>query len=79
VSGADGATARSPIETEYSPWNCGWKLMPLLVVFQMPPLAAATHQMFLFCGCTARSTMRPPVATGPSSCQRSCANTFFCR
>jgi hypothetical protein len=40
--GLDGAMAMSPIEMTFSPVNSGKNCTPPLMVFQIPPAAAAT-------------------------------------
>ena len=42
TSGLEGATARSPMEITASRSKTGWKVVPRLVVFQIPPAAATT-------------------------------------
>src|SRR5438270_169275 len=41
------------------------QVVPLLVVFQTPPLAAPTYRRFGFASSTATAVMRPPVQAGP--------------
>src|SRR5436305_2026904 len=53
------------IEYEPSPSKTGVQVVPAFVVFQTPPDADATYQIFLSVGCTARSTTRPEVSAGP--------------
>ena len=38
---SEGAMAMSPMEMTRSVWNRGRKVIPLFVVFQIPPAAAA--------------------------------------
>src|SRR6185503_4434415 len=60
-----GSMATVPMEKEPSPSKTGVKLMPALVVFQTPPAALATYQIFLSVGWTAMSATRPDVRAGP--------------
>src|SRR6266571_4726172 len=43
---SDGAIASSPIDTHFSLSNTGRNVVPALLVFQMPPAAAATKNVF---------------------------------
>src|SRR2546430_13433416 len=43
---SDGAIASSPIETHFSFSKTARNVVPALVVFQMPPAAAATKNVF---------------------------------
>src|SRR5215208_3363971 len=43
----------------------GFQVLPALVVFHTPPEAAATYQVALSFGWTARSITRPEVRAGP--------------
>src|SRR3954466_1331876 len=43
---SDGAIANSPIDTHFSLSKTGRNVVPALVVFQMPPAAAATKNVF---------------------------------
>src|SRR5437870_12847320 len=42
---SDGAIASSPIDTHFSLSNTGRNVVPALVVFQIPPAAAATNNV----------------------------------
>ena len=57
--------ATAPMEKEPSPSKTGAKLSPALTVFQTPPAALPTYQIFLSVGCTAMSAIRPEVRAGP--------------
>src|SRR5438874_2546646 len=63
-----------PIEYDASLSNTGVHVVPALMVFHIPPDAAATYQIFLSLGWTARSLMRPDVSAGPIGRRRSPAN-----
>src|SRR3990172_4653082 len=49
----------------------GLNVVPALVVFQRPPDAVATYQIFRFVGCTATSLTRPDSRAGPMDRSRS--------
>src|SRR5215471_18019630 len=67
MEGSDGATARSPMVETASLSKTGSQVMPLLVVFQMPPEATPTYTMLGLDSTTAKSSMRPPITAGPIS------------
>src|SRR6266852_3347402 len=60
---SDGAIASSPIDTHFSLSNTGRNVVPALVVFQIPPAAAATLDT------------RPPMFAGPMLRQRNPASS----
>src|SRR6266567_5693096 len=67
---SDGAIATSPIDTHFSLSKTGRKVVPALVVFQMPPAAAATKNVFDGLGMPATPETRPPMFAGPMLRQR---------
>src|SRR5262249_37379885 len=66
ISGLEGATATSPIETVLCWSKIGVQVMPLLTVFHRPPDAVATYRVVGRPSTTATSTTRPPMLAGPS-------------
>src|SRR2546428_9537084 len=62
---SDGAIASSPINTHFSLSNTGRNVVPALVVFQMPPPAAATKKVLEGLGIPATLETRPPIFAGP--------------
>src|SRR3954470_9201535 len=62
---SDGAIANSPIDTHFSLSKTGRNVVPALVVFQMPPAAAATKNVFDGLGMPATLDTRPPMLAGP--------------
>ncbi len=69
--GSLGAIAISPIETTRWLSNTGRNVVPLLVVFQMPPVAAAMKNVFEGLGMPSMSVIRPLMFAGPIARQRS--------
>src|SRR6266511_4167373 len=65
-----GAIARAPIETTRWLSNTGRKVVPALVVFQIPPVEAATKNVRDGLGIPAMSVTRPPMLAGPTGRQR---------
>src|SRR3954468_21591752 len=72
---SDGAIASSPIETHFSLSNTGRNVVPALVVFQIPPAAAATKNVFDGLGIPATLDTRPPMLAGPMLRQRNPARS----
>src|SRR5438067_1419784 len=72
---SDGAIASSPIETHFSFSNTGRNVVPALVVFQMPPAAAATKNVFDGLGMPVTLDTRPPMLAGPMLRQRNPARS----
>ncbi len=68
-----GAMARSPMEMTRSSSNTGRNDVPAFVVFQMPPAAAATKNVFDGLGMPSTSVIRPPMFAGPMGRQRNAA------
>src|SRR5881397_945771 len=62
---SDGAIASSPIDTHFSLSKTGRNVVPALVVFQMPPAAAATKNVFDGLGIPVTLDTRPPMFAGP--------------
>src|SRR5437867_6296864 len=67
---SDGAMASSPIATHFSLSNTGRNVVPALVVFQIPPAAAATKNVFEGLGMPVTLDTRPPMFAGPMLRQR---------
>src|SRR3989442_9463428 len=67
---SDGAIASSPIDTHFSLSNTGRNVVPALVVFQIPPAAAATKNVFDGLGMPVTLETRPPMLAGPLFRQR---------
>src|SRR5512142_1567481 len=65
-----GAMASSPMLTTFSWSNTGRKLVPELVVFQIPPAAAATKKVCEGLGMPTMLDTRPPMFAGPMLRQR---------
>src|SRR6266436_5199502 len=76
---SDGAIATSPIDTHFSLSNTGRNVVPALVVFQMPPAAAATKNVFDGLGMPATLETRPPMFAGPMLRQRNPASSVESR
>src|SRR6266550_6780292 len=72
---SDGAIATSPIDTHFSLSKTGRKVVPALVVFQMPPAAAATKNVFDGLGMPVTLETRPPMFAGPIARQRKPASS----
>src|SRR5439155_12926066 len=75
----DGAIANSPIETQRSLSNTGRNVVPALVVFQMPPAAAATKKVRDGLGMPATLDTRPAMFAGPILRQRNPASSVESR
>src|SRR5882762_8433250 len=67
IDGSEGAIAMSPIVETLSLSNIGSQVVPLFVLFHMPPEAVPTYTMFGLLSTTAKSSMRPPIVAGPIS------------
>src|SRR5690348_17701678 len=67
---SEGAMARAPIETTGSSSKTGRKVVPALVVFQIPPPAAATKKVLDGLGMPTMSATRPSKFAGPTVRQR---------
>src|SRR5207249_7212919 len=65
-----GAIASSPIEMQRWLSNTGRNEVPALVVFQIPPAAAATKNVFDGLGMPTTLDTRPPMLAGPTLRQR---------
>src|SRR5437764_5282698 len=65
-----GAIASSPIEMQRWLSNTGRNEVPALVVFQIPPAAAATKNVFDGLGMPVTLDTRPPMFAGPMLRQR---------
>src|SRR6266568_1947536 len=76
---SDGAIANSPIETQRSLSNTGRNVVPALVVFQIPPAAAATKNVRDGLGMPATLDTRPPMFAGPMLRQRNPASSVESR
>jgi len=61
-----GAIASSPIEMQGWLSNTGRNDVPALVVFQIPPAAPATKNVFEGLGMPATLETRPPMLAGPT-------------
>src|SRR5213595_333067 len=72
---SDGAIASSPIDTHFSFSKTGRNEVPLLVVFQIPPAAAATKNVFDGLGRPVTLDTRPPMFAGPMLRQRKPASS----
>src|SRR6266550_1948656 len=72
---SDGAIATSPIDTHFSLSKTGRKVVPALVVFQMPPAAAATKNVFEGLGMPVTLETRPIMFAGPMLRQRNPASS----
>ena len=71
---SDGAMAMSPIATQRWFSKIGRNVVPAFVVFQMPPPAVATKNVFDGDGMPSTSVMRPPMLAGPTARQRMVAS-----
>src|SRR5260221_9954802 len=76
---SDGAIASSPIDTHFSLSNTGRNVVPALVVFQIPPAAAATKNVRDGLGMPATLDTRPPMFAGPMLRQRNPASSVESR
>src|SRR5881394_3868233 len=72
---SDGAIATSPIATHFSLSNTGRNVVPALVVFQIPPAAAATKNVLDGLGMPVTLDTRPPMFAGPMLRQRNPASS----
>src|SRR5712691_1302834 len=72
---SDGAIASSPIDTHFSLSKTGRNVVPALVVFQIPPAAAATKNVFEGLGMPVTLETRPPMLAGPMLRQRKPASS----
>src|SRR5258708_29587121 len=63
---SDGAMASMPMEMMFLSSNTGRHVTPLLVLFQMPPPAAATKRVFDGPGIPTTSDRRPMNVAGPT-------------
>src|SRR5712691_12110539 len=72
---SDGAIASSPIDTQRSLSKTGRNVVPALVVFQIPPAAAATKNVRDGLGMPATLDTRPPMFAGPMLRQRNPASS----
>src|SRR5258705_6314503 len=72
---SDGAIASSPIDTHFSLSKTGRNVVPALVVFQIPPAAAATKNVFDGLGMPVTLETRPPMFAGPMLRQRKPASS----
>src|SRR5881397_2635487 len=72
---SDGAMASSPIATHFSLSNTGRNVVPALVVFQIPPAAAATKNVFEGLGMPVTLDTRLPMFAGPMLRQRKPASS----
>src|SRR6266852_5790632 len=72
---SDGAIASSPIDTHFSLSKTGRNVVPALVVFQIPPAAAATKNVREGLGIPATLDTRPPMFAGPMLRQRNPARS----
>src|SRR5919106_1545749 len=72
---SEGAMARSPIEITRSLSNTGRNVVPALVVFQIPPVAAATKNVRDGLGMPSTSVIRPAMFAGPMGRQRNAASS----
>src|SRR3989449_6899406 len=76
---SDGAIASSPIDTHFSLSNTGRNVVPALVVFQIPPAAAATKKVRDGLGMPATLDTRPAMFAGPMLRQRNPASSVESR
>src|SRR5437667_3781712 len=76
---SDGAIASSPIDTHFSLSNTGRNVVPALVVFQIPPAAAATKNVRDGLGMPAMLDTRPAIFAGPMLRQRNPASSVESR
>jgi len=76
---SEGAIANSPIETQRSLSNTGRNVVPLFVVFQIPPAAAATKKVLEGLGMPTTLETRPIMLAGPTLRQRKPARSVESR
>src|SRR6059036_798891 len=76
---SDGAIATSPIDTHFSLSKTGRNVVPALVVFQIPPAAAATKNVRDGLGIPATLDTRPAMFAGPMLRQRKPASSVESR
>src|SRR5437879_11660139 len=69
-----GAIGSSPIEMQGWLSNTGWNDVPALVVFQIPPAAPATKNVFEGLGIPTTLDTRPPMLAGATLRQRNPAS-----
>src|SRR5256885_15117754 len=74
-----GAIASSPIEMQGWLSNTGRNDVPALVVFQIPPAAPATKNVFEGLGMPATLETRPPMLAGPTLRHRNPAGSVESR
>src|SRR6267142_3769097 len=72
---SDGAIASSPIDTHFSLSKTGRNVVPALVVFQIPPAAAATKNVRDGLAMPATLDTRPAMFAGPMLRQRNPASS----
>src|SRR5256712_5698432 len=72
---SDGAMASSPIDTHFSLSNTGRNVVPALVVFEIPPAAAATKKGRDGLGMRVPLAPRPAMFAGPMLRQRNPASS----
>src|SRR6266487_1450561 len=72
---SEGAIASSPMETQRSLSKTGRNVVPALVVFQIPPAAAATKNVLDGLGMPVTLETRPPMFAGPMLRQRKPASS----
>src|SRR2546426_994822 len=72
---SEGAIASSPIDTQRSLSKTGRNVVPALVVFQIPPAAAATKNVRDGLGMPATLDTRPAMFAGPMLRQRNPASS----
>src|SRR5207249_11639106 len=70
-----GAIAGSPVEMQGWLSNTGRNDVPAFVVFQLPPAAPATKNVFEGLGIPTTLDTRPPMLAGPTLRQRKPAST----
>src|SRR5260221_3850051 len=76
---SDGAMASMPMEMMFLSSNTGRHVTPLLVLFQMPPPAAATKSVFDGPGMPTTSDRRPMNVAGPTAGHLETANATEAR
>src|SRR3989454_11874025 len=76
---SDGAIASSPIDTHFSLSKTGRNVVPAFVVFQIPPAAAATKNVFDGLGMPVTLETRPIMFAGPMLRQRNPASSVESR
>src|SRR3989442_12924054 len=76
---SEGAIASSPIDTQRSLSKTGRNVVPALVVFQIPPAAAATKKVRDGLGMPVTLDTRPAMFAGPMLRQRNPASSVESR